>query len=152
MTPVLIVVLQKNTIEQYTRYAKGAETSGPAIWQREWAVHLRNRGLSFRKSSFGMYKKRHTESGIRAFRGCSLLLFCSNGFVTPFCIHIWSHCPLKHIISVRRWWEARWMALWALPSMPLPFWVMSGTYFFKGWNSLGRTAGPSPHYSLYIFL
>ena len=78
--------------------------------------------ILFCKSSLGLQKKRHTECGMYVFRGRSLLFFCSNGFLTPFYVHFWSHRLLKHIISEPRNRGALWLALWTLSLKPLPFW------------------------------
>ena len=130
------------------RSAKTAELVVPAIWQREWAAPLRNRALSFCKSVFGIHKKRHTESGMYGFHRRSLLSFRPNGFLTPFCTHIWSHRVLKHIISGERGWEALWLALWPLRAQAIAFLGAVGAYYFEGRNGLGLGRAPLLGYSL----
>ena len=40
LAPVLIGVLQKNTINQYMKCAKEPDAPGPALWQGMWAALL----------------------------------------------------------------------------------------------------------------
>ena len=145
---VLIGVLQNKPIKQYTLSANPAETSVPAVWQRIWAVLCKTWAFRSANPFWGIQKKRHTESGMYVSRGRSLWLFCSNGFLTPFWVHIWFHTLLKHIISEERGRGALWWRCGHCPQAIAFFgssWAPNLSNGEMAWDSVG-------HYTPYFFI